>query len=92
MLVLMAYDDPAGANNFRYTIGWNLDAAGVSRPTGRPALSFPAWAGKARAPAWQSPAWRPIGAPTGVFMAYDAPAGPNGFRYQVVKNMRRPCL
>jgi hypothetical protein len=27
-LLLMAYDNPAGLNEFRYKVGWNLDAAG----------------------------------------------------------------
>ncbi len=29
-MVLMAYDNPAGANNFRYKIGWNLNTSGVA--------------------------------------------------------------
>lgn len=27
-MVLMAYDNPAGANNFRYKIGWNISTSG----------------------------------------------------------------
>jgi len=26
----MAYDNPGGQNNFRYKIGWNLDANGIA--------------------------------------------------------------
>lgn len=31
-LILMAYDNPPGANEFRYRVGWNLDSSG--NPTG----------------------------------------------------------
>ena len=92
-LVLMAYDDPAGANNFRYTIGWNLDAAGIATDwTTGPQLPGVGWEGQGAGLAItcldsdRRTDW--------IFMAYDAPAGPNGFRYQVVKNRLRqqPCL
>lgn len=54
-VVIMAYDNPAGANSFRYRIGWNLNRdgtrpLGVVRPTrlGAATCKLMAWAGKGR--------------------------------------------
>ena len=89
-IVVMAYANPAGANSFRYRIGWNIDKQGI--PT--------SWSGAPMTP------WSDIievdgvgdegegagirlidldgnGRPELILMAYDNPAGANSFRYRV---------
>jgi hypothetical protein len=85
-MILMAYDNPNGANSFRYKIGSNLDTAG-----GTPSWSpfYPV----------ADIGWEGQGADLGVFnldgnakpelvfMSYDNPSGANSFRYRVVSNV-----
>src|SRR4029077_4686478 len=42
-LVIMAYDNPSGQNNFRYRIGWNLNRDG--NPTTQNGVPMTPWSG-----------------------------------------------
>lgn len=82
-LVLMAIDNPAGANEFWYVVGWNLDESG--NPKG--------WSEVKKGPrgfsdedAGGGAAIADIngnGKPDLLFMAIDNPSGANEFRYVV---------
>ena len=84
-MILMAYDNPAGANSFRYKIGWNLNTSGVATN----------WSNYVQVP---GVGWEGQGADIAVcnldnnpakeyiFMAYDNPAGANSFRYKILFN------
>lgn len=85
-LILMAYDNPAGANSFRYRIGWNLNASGTTAT----------WTNHAQVPGVGNEgagAAAVIGQldnnprPDLIFIAYDNPAGANTFRYRVGFNV-----
>lgn len=85
-LVLMAYDAPSGQNNFRYKVGFNVDASGV---TG-------AWGGSIQVPGlgWEGQGAGAAtadldgnGRPELILMAYDNPGGPNNFRYTIGWNL-----
>jgi hypothetical protein len=84
-LILMAYDNPTGANTFRYRIGWNLGHDGQAASwtdciirhgvgndgQGAGVLAFP---------------FSSSGSVAELFlMAYDNPAGSNWFRYRHCK-------
>jgi len=85
-LILMAYDAPSGGNSFRYRVGRNLNGSGE-------ATSWGPWqpvegvgnsgegAGMDLAQIDADPR------PEMVLMAYDAPSGPNSFRYRVGWNL-----
>src|SRR5918993_496687 len=46
-MILIAYDNPAQANNFRYKVGFNLDAAGVTANwVGFPQIDGVGWEGQ----------------------------------------------
>jgi hypothetical protein len=81
-MVLMAYDAPDGANNFRYKIGWNVGTDGLTASWSSPVqvdgvgatgegagLGFYDFDGNGRMDM--------------VLMAYDAPTGANTFRYKI---------
>ncbi|MET1112815.1 MAG: hypothetical protein ABWX67_14950, partial [Allosphingosinicella sp.] len=90
-LVLMAYDAPAGANNFRYTVGWNLNTAGVATSwTSYPQLPGLGWEGQGAGLAITCLDSTVNARTDWIFMAYDNPAGANSFRYRVVKNKFAP--
>lgn len=84
--IFMAYDDPAGANNFRYKIGYNLDQRGIAQYYSAPIIV-------------DGVGWEAAGAsvefahlddnprPDAVFMAYDDPSGANTFRIKVAYNL-----
>jgi hypothetical protein len=86
-MLLMAYDNPGGANNFRYKIGWNLDGAGNA------AVWDPGFvmvdgvghegqgAGAAIANLDNDPR------PELLLLAYDNPSGANGFRVRIGRNL-----
>lgn len=85
-LILMAYDNPAGPNNFRYRIGWNLNSSGTS----------PTWTSHAQVAGVGNEgagAAAVIGQidnnprPDLIFIAYDNPAGANSFRYRIGFNV-----
>lgn len=85
-LVLLAYDNPAAANSFRYRIGWDLTKNGATSWTpgfievggvGTEAQG----AGVAIADIDQN------GTLDMVLMAYDNPKGPNTFRYRIGWNL-----
>ena len=81
----MAYDNPWGANTFRYLIGQDMNTAGAV--TG-------GWSGMKLV---DGVGWEADGADPDLFdidndgikelflMAYDDPWGPNTFRYRVVE-------
>jgi hypothetical protein len=93
-LVIMAYDNPAGQNNFRYRIGWNLNRDG--NPTSQSGVPMTPWSGDIQVDGvgWegQGAGCRLIdldgnGRPELILMAYDAPSGANNFRYRVGMNL-----
>jgi hypothetical protein len=93
-LVIMAYDNPTGANTFRYRFGWNLNRDGI--PTSLSGVANMPWSADVQVPGvgWegQGAGCRLIdldgnGRPELFLMAYDNPAGPNTFRYRVGSNM-----
>ncbi len=85
-IVLMAYDAPSGSNQFRYKVGYNLDSNGdASYWSSNKYISgvcdFSEGAGVALGDIDQN------GTLEIVLMAYDAPSGPNQFRYKVGWNL-----
>ncbi|HMQ94494.1 MAG TPA: hypothetical protein PKA33_14845 [Amaricoccus sp.] len=85
-MILMAYDAPEGANNFRFKVGRDLDANGVAT----------SWSGSAQvAGVGDAGEGADIavgdidgnGRPDMVLLAYDAPAGANEFRYRVGRDL-----
>jgi Bacterial TSP3 repeat len=89
-MLIMAYDNPAGPNNFRYQIAWNLDRDG--KPTSWSGAINTPWSGVIQVAGvgdeGQGAGARLIdlngnGRPELVLMAYDNPAGPNTFRYRI---------
>jgi hypothetical protein len=85
-LIVVVYDNPSGANNFRYKIGWNLSPGGaVTTWSGVTQVDGLGWEGQGAG----------IGItnldtntrPEMVFMAYDNPAGPNTFRTKIGWNV-----
>jgi hypothetical protein len=93
-VVLMAYDNPSGANTFRYRIGWNLNRDGM--PTTLSGVANTPWSADVQVGGvgWegQGAGCRLIdldgnGRPELVLMAYDAPSGANSFRYRVGMNL-----
>lgn len=85
-VIAMAYDSPAGANQFRYRIGYDVNHQGIASR----------WSGINYGP---SLGWEGQGAgvavtdldgdstPEVIFMAYDNPSGANNFRYMVGYDM-----
>jgi hypothetical protein len=86
-LVLMAYDAPAGANNFRYKIGWNLGPDGVASrwDAGFQMVPGVGWEGQGADLVVTNLDDDPR--PDMILMAYDAPGGANNFRYKVGWNL-----
>jgi hypothetical protein len=84
-MILMAYDDPDGQNNFRYVIGWDVDTEGqVSQWDARFTMIqvegiglHGDGAGLAFANLNDDPR------PEMILMAYDRPDGQNNFRYVI---------
>jgi hypothetical protein len=81
-MLLLAYDNPSGENNFRYKIGWNLSATGVAT----------SWGGYVQAPgvgAEGHGAGVAISDIDGngkldlLVVAYDNPSGANTFRFRI---------
>ena len=87
-LLLMAYDDPARGNTFRYRIGLDLDATGRAQSwrSRHATVDGVGWEGQgAGAAVWD---FAGDGRPDLVTMAYDNPARANTFRYRVVRDVR----
>jgi hypothetical protein len=93
-VVIMAYDNPSGANTFRYRIGWNISRDGI--PTTQNGVPNTPWSGDIEigGVGWEGQGagcrMRDLdgnGRPELVLMAYDAPAGANNFRYRVGMNL-----
>ena len=86
-IILMAYDNPAGQNNFRYRVGWNLG------PDGRADRWDPNFImidGVAHLGEGAGAAVTNLDAdsrPELILMAYDAPEGQNNFRYKIGWNL-----
>jgi len=86
-MVIMAYDAPGGANNFRYRIGWNMKTNGYATSWSSYVMvggvgDLGEGAGVALANIDSNPR------PEMILMAYDAPGGANNFRYRVGWNVR----
>jgi hypothetical protein len=85
-LILMAYDNPPGANAFRYTIGWNLNAQGVATNWSSHAqVGGVGHEGQGAAVVIGQLDANPR--PDMIFIAYDNPPGPNTLRYRVGMNV-----
>ncbi|SFJ38681.1 HEAT repeat domain-containing protein [Jannaschia pohangensis] len=86
-LIFMAYDDPARDNNFRYRIGFNVNAAGQATSWSSDFIRVDGlgWEGDGAGVA--------VGnidgdsRPDMILMAYDDPTGANSFRYRVGKDL-----
>ena len=82
----MAYDAPAGANNFRYRVGMNLDANGNAASWGNIVeVGGVGWEGQGAGITFTNLDNNPR--PEMLLMAYDNPSGPNTFRYRVGWNV-----
>lgn len=85
-LVLMAYDNPAGANSFRYKVGMDLNTSGVAASWGGTIeVAGVGWEGQGAGIAFTNLDANPR--PEMVLMAYDNPTGPNSFRYKIGWNV-----
>src|SRR5579884_1688599 len=93
-IVLLAYDNPAGPNSFRYRIGWNVNRDGIPS-TWSEAANTP-WSADIQVGGvgneGQGAGVRLIdldnnGRPELVLMAYDNPGGPNSFRYKIGRDL-----
>jgi hypothetical protein len=86
-MVLMAYDNPSGANTFRYRVGMNLDANGVAQSWGPTFITVDGvgWEAQGAGAAVTNLDADPR--PDMVLMAYDNPSGANTFRYRVGMNL-----
>lgn len=84
--IFMAYDDAAGANSFRYKVGFNLNAAGIAQYYSAPVtMGGVGWEGAGAEVALGNLDDDPR--PDAVFMAYDDPAGENTFRFKIGFNL-----
>jgi len=86
-LVLMAYDNPAGANTFRYKIGWDVD---FSNGTASSWTNYKSVTGVGHEGNGAGITLHDIdgnGTLEMVLMAYDNPAGANNFRYKIGWNL-----
>jgi len=86
-MVLMAYDNPAEANTFRYKIGWNLNSNGAAArwDSGFVTVEGVGWEGQGAGVAIEN--LDEYSRPEMILMAYDNPAEANTFRYKVLRNL-----
>jgi hypothetical protein len=87
-IVLMAYDNPAQGNTFRYRIGWDFNYAtgkATSWASGYRTVSGVGWEGEGAGIAFADIDGN--GIQDMVVMAYDAPPGANNFRYRIGWNL-----
>jgi hypothetical protein len=85
-IALMAYDAPSGANWFKYKIGYNLSTAGVATTwTTAPNVTGVGDIGEGAAIGFYD--FDHNGVRDIILMAYDAPSGPNWFKYKIGLNV-----
>jgi hypothetical protein len=85
-LIFMAYDNPSGANSFRYKIGWDLNASGVAASWSN-YIQVPGVGNEGQGAAAVIGQIDSDPRPDMILMAYDAPSGANSFRYRVGFNL-----
>lgn len=85
-LLLMAYDAPSGANNFRYVVGWNMNTDGTVASWGfYPQLSGLGWEGQGAG--IETLQISGSSRPDLLYMTYDNPYGGNNFRYRYGRDL-----
>ncbi len=87
-IVVMAYDNPAQGNSFRYRIGWDFNYStgkASSWASGYKTVGGVGWEGEGAGIAFADLDGN--GIQDMILMAYDAPAGPNNFRYRIGWNL-----
>jgi len=85
-IILMAYDSPAGANNFRYKVGFNVDANGsTTNWTNHLQVEGVGWEGQGAGAAITN--LDQDARPELILLAYDSPSGANNFRYKIGWNL-----
>ena len=86
-LILMAYDNPSQANSFRYRVGRNVDANGVTGDwaAGHVQVDGVGWEGAGAGAAITN--LDGDSRPELILMAYDNPSQANSFRYRVGFNL-----
>jgi len=86
-MILMAYDDPSGGNKFRYKIGWNVKTNGKATSwSGYFQVTGVGSQGEGADVTFVNLDTNPR--PEMILMAYDAPGGPNNFRYRIGWNVK----
>ena len=81
-MIMMAYDDPARGNSFRYRVGYNLNSSGVATHwSSYRSVAGVGWEGQGAGIAIGNFGGGPR--PDMVMMAYDNPARSNTFRYRI---------
>lgn len=83
-IIVMAYDDPSGANTFRYKIGYDMDASGVIGGGFSPMYSEAGIGDKAEGAGIAIGDFNKNGKPDILLSILDAPAGENKFRYKIL--------
>lgn len=85
-MILMAYDNPPKANNFRYKIGWNVNNSGAAKSW----TAYKQVGGVGEEGQGAGIAFVNLDSntrPEMILMAYDNPAGANNFRYRIGWNI-----
>lgn len=85
-MIVMAYDNPAGANSYRYRIGWNLGAGGTAQEWQAGFITYPG-TGDAGDGAGLAVANLDGNRTELLLLSYDAPAGANTFRFNIAYNI-----
>jgi hypothetical protein len=85
-LVLMAYDNPSGPNTFRYRVGFNVGTDGRTN-TWSPTMIVGGVGNEGQGADVDVADLDRNGRPELILMAYDAPAGPNSYRYRIGWNL-----
>ncbi len=87
-MMLMAYDNPAGANTFRYKIGWDINfTTGIASSWTSGFFTVPGVGNEGNGAGVCLFDIDDNGVLDVVFMAYDDPAGGNSFRYKIGWNI-----
>ena len=82
-IILMAYDDPAQGNTFRYRVGFNLNSNGVAASWQSGDVTEPGDGWEGQGACITNGNFGGNGRPDMVLMAYDNPARGNTFRYRI---------